>query len=334
MRFISRVFAASALLGAAATATTFAAVIYVNAAATGSNNGSSWANAYTSLQTALGAANASDELWVAAGTYKPTATTDRTISFAMKNAVGIYGGFVGTETLRSQRNPALHVTTLSGDIGTGGSSNDNSLPRRHRRRHRDELRRPRRLHDLGRPGRRSQPERARRRDVDQRRLPDARPEHVHRQLRPGARAADCASRAARRSILNSKFISNTVAFNVGHAQQRRRRHLRRRRQHVVAQSCVFRSNSISGTTTGGGGDAELGRGVDAHQQRRRAEQPQRPPGRRGRRQRSSSTALSPTTAATARRSSRATATASRTPSSGEIRPASSASERPARARRP
>jgi len=126
MRFISRIIAASALLGAAATATTLAAVIYVNAAAAGSNNGSSWANAYTSLQTALGAANASDEIWVAAATYKPTATTDRTISFAMKNAVGIYGGFVGTETLRSQRNPALHVTTLSGDIGTGGSSNDNT----------------------------------------------------------------------------------------------------------------------------------------------------------------------------------------------------------------
>ena len=135
MRFISRVFAASALLGAAATATTFAAVIYVNAAAAGSNNGSSWANAYTSLQTALGAANASDEIWVAAATYKPTATTDRTISFAMKNAVGIYGGFVGTETLRSQRNPARQRHDSFGrHRHAGGSSNDNSLPRRHGRR--------------------------------------------------------------------------------------------------------------------------------------------------------------------------------------------------------
>ncbi len=127
MRFVSRIFAASALLCAVTTATTLAAVIYVNAAAAGANNGSSWANAYTSLQTALGAANASDELWVRAGTYKPTATADRTVSFAMKNAVGIYGGFNGTETLRSQRNSVANVTILSGDIGTAGVSNDNSL---------------------------------------------------------------------------------------------------------------------------------------------------------------------------------------------------------------
>jgi hypothetical protein len=118
--------AAGALLCAAGTATAFAAVIYVKASATGANNGTSWANAYTSLQTALTAANPNDEIWVAAATYKPTPTTDRAISFAMKNAVGVYGGFDGTETLRSQREPVVNVTTLSGDIGTAGASNDNS----------------------------------------------------------------------------------------------------------------------------------------------------------------------------------------------------------------
>jgi hypothetical protein len=63
---------------------------------------------------------------VAAATYKPTATADRTISFALKNGVGIYGGFAGAETMRSQRNPQANVTILSGDIGTVGVATDNS----------------------------------------------------------------------------------------------------------------------------------------------------------------------------------------------------------------
>ncbi len=103
-----------------------AAVIYVNAAATGANNGSSWTDAYTSLQPALAAAGSGDEIWVVAGTYRPTSTTTRGISFALKNGVGVYGGFLGTETSRSQRDPAANVTILSGDIGVAGNSSDNS----------------------------------------------------------------------------------------------------------------------------------------------------------------------------------------------------------------
>jgi hypothetical protein len=104
-----------------------ASVIYVNASATGANNGSSWADAYVSPQSGLSVAGSGDELWVAAATYKPTVTTDRTISFVLKNGVGVYGGFNGTETQRSQRNPAVNVTILSGDIGTPGTATDNSF---------------------------------------------------------------------------------------------------------------------------------------------------------------------------------------------------------------
>ena len=123
-----RRLAVAVLLGLlAGTSNAAASVIYVNAAASGANDGSSWQNAYTSLPLALVAAVSSDEIWVAAGTYKPTATTTRAVSFALKNGVGVYGGFAGNEASRAERNPAVNVTILSGDIGAAGTATDNSL---------------------------------------------------------------------------------------------------------------------------------------------------------------------------------------------------------------
>jgi hypothetical protein len=103
------------------------AVIYrVDVNATGADNGSSWADAYTGLQSALSVAAGKDEIWVARGTYKPTTGTDRTISFVMRQGVAIYGGFAGTETSQDQRNWVANPTILSGDIGTQGDNSDNS----------------------------------------------------------------------------------------------------------------------------------------------------------------------------------------------------------------
>ncbi len=98
---------------------------YVKPTASGSGDGSSWANASDDLQAMIDAAGTT-EVWVAAGTYKPTTGTDRTVSFVMKNGVAIYGGFNGTETQLSQRDWETNVTILSGDIGTVGDNADNS----------------------------------------------------------------------------------------------------------------------------------------------------------------------------------------------------------------
>lgn len=95
---------------------------------TGSTSGAcgeSWDNS-CGLQHALTLAQSGDQVWVAQGTYKPTTSADRTISFKLKSGLAIYGGFAGTETLLSQRNPAGNVTVLSGDIGTPGVPTDNS----------------------------------------------------------------------------------------------------------------------------------------------------------------------------------------------------------------
>ncbi len=121
---LSLVFLGWLLFGSVGQASA-ASVIYVNAAAAGLNNGSSWANAYKSLQSALTAAAGGQQIWVAKGTYRP-ATTDRTVSFVLKNGVAVYGGFAGTETLLSQRNFTTNLTVLSGDIGTLGIATDNS----------------------------------------------------------------------------------------------------------------------------------------------------------------------------------------------------------------
>jgi predicted outer membrane repeat protein len=110
---------------------------FVSTTGTNSNpvSATSWATSTTNLQGAINASASGDQVWVAAGVYKPTTTTgpaSRTISFAMKNGVTVYGGFAGNETALSGRpviNPntgAPSSTTLSGDIGTPNNTTDNS----------------------------------------------------------------------------------------------------------------------------------------------------------------------------------------------------------------
>lgn len=90
--------------------------IYVNAAASGNNNGISWANAYTNLENALAVAQNNEEIWITEGTYKPHAS-DRAVSFTIADLnLKLYGGFIGNETQLSQRIFGAHETILSGDL--------------------------------------------------------------------------------------------------------------------------------------------------------------------------------------------------------------------------
>ena len=100
-----------------------ARILYVDAGATGANDGSSWADAYRELQSALATAQFGDAIWVAAGTYRPdydlqsgTHACDRTASFRLLDGVAAYGGFpVGGGDWNS-RDPEAYRSVLSGDL--------------------------------------------------------------------------------------------------------------------------------------------------------------------------------------------------------------------------
>ena len=102
------------------------ATLFVDLNATGSNDGSAWNNAYTDLQAAIAAAQDGDQIWVADGTYKPTAGQDRSISFQLKSSVEIYGGFAGGEENLDARDIENNQTILSGDLGVADDNSDNS----------------------------------------------------------------------------------------------------------------------------------------------------------------------------------------------------------------
>lgn len=76
----------------------------------GTGDGSSWGNASGDLQKMideLAAVDASGEVWVAAGEYRPTTQiidgVQYAASFRMRDGINVYGGFAGTETSKADR---------------------------------------------------------------------------------------------------------------------------------------------------------------------------------------------------------------------------------------
>ncbi len=119
----------TSVIGFNTTLVSAADIIYVNTNASGANNGSSWGDAYLTLQDALAAAASGDQIWVAEGVYYPDAgvgqtNNDRMSTFQLVGGVQIYGGFAGTESLLSERNISANVTILSGDLEQNDTNAD------------------------------------------------------------------------------------------------------------------------------------------------------------------------------------------------------------------
>jgi predicted outer membrane repeat protein len=116
------------VVGLSVTAT--AKIIYIDDDAKQGGSGSSWANAFSYLQTALTVANTGDEIRVAQGLYRPDqglltqpttrgrpASTPAGPVFQLKSGVALLGGFAGVGAPDpNARDVERHESILSGDL--------------------------------------------------------------------------------------------------------------------------------------------------------------------------------------------------------------------------
>ncbi len=101
--------------------------MFVDASASGSNDGSSWSNAYTDLNTAI-SNNSAGDIWIATGTYV-LAGSDSSATFFINGPLQLYGGFAGGETDVNQRDWNNNLTILSGDLNSDDVSTDFEMNR-------------------------------------------------------------------------------------------------------------------------------------------------------------------------------------------------------------
>lgn len=89
-----------------ASVTCEAAILHVRPGGDDSASGRSWGEAVRGVGKALALAVPGDEVWVAAGRY--------TNALVLGPGVGLFGGFSGVETVRSERDPLVNETILDG----------------------------------------------------------------------------------------------------------------------------------------------------------------------------------------------------------------------------
>ncbi len=92
---------------------------YVDDTASGTGDGSSWANAMTNLQDAIEAAGDGETVHVAAGTYYPTSwpnggTAEKEKHFSLKNGVTLLGGYPDGGGTDDERDPDTNQTICNG----------------------------------------------------------------------------------------------------------------------------------------------------------------------------------------------------------------------------
>lgn len=117
--------------------TAYSDVVYVDHGADGASDGSTWLDAFDSLQGALDVASFGDQIWMTTGVHRPTRQAERTdptsttedirdATFWIPRGVQLYGGFRGGEDTIDQRPESLSHTVLSGDIGVPNDDSDDS----------------------------------------------------------------------------------------------------------------------------------------------------------------------------------------------------------------
>lgn len=108
-------------------------IVYVDASATGLNDGTSWENAFEDFTDALQSVNNTDIekwIWVAEGIYKPretfrqsfcTVEESKCFNFSLISKVSIICGFFGNETKLEQRDWENNESIFSGDMDDDGT---------------------------------------------------------------------------------------------------------------------------------------------------------------------------------------------------------------------